>query len=218
MTSAQAQSLCCLCPEPGRSPHPSPKPLSSPRLPGATCGQPGVAAAVRAGHVRRGRYRIRRQHGRIIERFESPDGYVHLAGGTDGYVLCYRDPATGTHQRAFGFEHADHGFAMPRTKLRQTFLFHPEAGSLTVRMRVTNLSGTSVAGVSLQRRSDLDVDAFGGSGWFDDYGNAAFGLNWFGHDDRAVRAWNEPSDAPAGDCRQEAYRSRRAGEQRGVAN
>jgi hypothetical protein len=65
-------------------------------------------------------------------------------------------------------------------------------------MRVTNRSRGRIAGVSLQRWSDLDVDYFGDSGWWFEYGNTAFGMQWFETGPGAVRSWTESGDAPPG--------------------
>jgi hypothetical protein len=152
--------------------------------------------------------------GNVI-RFESPVGYGHLGHGNDGYVLCYRDPATAARRRAFdvgfdaGFTHTrtrttDQGVVITRRtkdgllRLRQWLSFDTATGALAVRMRVTNRTGGAIAGVSLQRWSDLDVDFFGDSGWWFDYGNAAFGLQWFETGGDAVRSWTEAVDAPPG--------------------
>ncbi len=136
--------------------------------------------------------------------------HVNVGALSDGYVLCYRNPQTGTYVNAYDVGTAASGFG-PATAtpdpndpnvmrvvrstsdgllgLKQGFAFQGKEKRMLVQMDVINSNPFPIEGVVLRRQADFDVDSGGPDGW-------AYGRNFWARTSRdSVFAWTDPSFA-----------------------
>lgn len=142
-------------------------------------------------------------HGNITS-FASPnnatESYDHIGAGTveEGYVLCYTPSGLGQFnsydvgwtESGFGAATTSSGPPVTvtrttsdgRVRLKQTFTFSGARRSLQIKMDVTNLTGSTMSGVTIRRHADLDISTGGSSGTGDF-------ANDFANTFQAVIAW-----------------------------
>ena len=115
-------------------------------------------------------------HGNI-SKLSSPAGFEHIAAGYigEGYALCNSDGINGydagQNENGFGaaaINQPNGPNTLPLTitrdtidgvfRLQQTFALDPKEKDLTITMKLTNLSRSSVTGVQLVRYFDGDID------------------------------------------------------------